>query len=81
MLVKKFEAHGTVHDLPRSGRKRDETMPSRIESTVNDLRNQCSSSNVALLAGVSQTTAWKILRNELHLHQQNLHWSKVVCRH
>ena len=25
MLVKKFDAHGTVHDLPRSGRKRDET--------------------------------------------------------
>ena len=47
-------------------------MPSRIESTVNDLGNQCFSSNVALLAGVSQTTAWKILRNELHLHQQNL---------
>ena len=29
--------------------------------------NQYSSYNVALLAGVSQTTAWKILRNELHL--------------
>ena len=57
MLVKKFEAYGTVHDLPRSGGKRDETMPSRIESAVNDLGNQCSSSNVALLAGVSQTTA------------------------
>lgn len=66
-LVDKFEKHGTVHDLPRSGRTRDKSIPSRIEGAITELGNQCSSTDVALLAGVSQATAWKILRNDLQL--------------
>lgn len=71
-IVKKFEEHGTVCDLPRSGRPSlitDETIDA-VTEIMDALKTSGAIPNSRNIAGsldLSAATVWRILRAHLHL--------------
>ena len=69
-LVKKFEEHGTVNDLPKSGRG-DKVTNEDTESVLqamNELKERGilpSTSNISKEVGRSRSCVWNILRKDL----------------
>jgi hypothetical protein len=76
-LISKFEEFGTVHDLPRTGRKKDDKLREivAIKSAETLL---CSSSSIATSGGISQSSAWRILRNEFNLYPYKIVVGQVL---
>ena len=60
-LIKKFELHGTVHDLAKPGRKKSNELNEVVQP-------QTSTNEVTRVASVSQSLVHKVLRKQLGLH-------------
>lgn len=81
-LIEKFEEHGVVTDLPRTGR------PSVAEDIVEAVSNEltmaqssshlqiCSARSISRTTGIPNSTVLKVLKKKLHLHPYH-----VTLRH
>lgn len=76
-LISKFEEFGTVHDLPKTGRKRDENMRKNVASEAAK-STFISTTSIASAVGISQSSAWKIMRKEFSLFPYKLIVGQVL---